>query len=51
MEGVNNMVECAFNCIETFIGVPKALVDGGMGELFHAYAEMIWNLMGWSSGD
>jgi len=46
-EGVNNMVECAFDCIETFIGVPVAFAKGGMGKLFHAYAEMIWNLMGY----
>jgi len=40
-------MECTFSCIETFIGVPKAFVTKGIGEFFHANAEMIWKLMGW----
>jgi len=40
-------MEITFDCIETFIGVPVAFVDGALGEFFHAYAEEIWKLMGW----
>ena len=40
-------MEIAFDCIETFVGVPESFVKGGIGEFFHAYAEMIWKLLGW----
>ena len=40
-------MEIAFDCIETFVGVPVSFVKGGIGEFFHANAEMIWKLMGW----
>ena len=40
-------MDIAFDCIETLVGVPKAFVTGGIGEFFHANAEMIWKLMGW----
>ena len=41
------MAECTFSCIETFVAVPVSFVKGGIGEFFHANAEMIWKLMGW----
>ena len=40
------MASITLDCIETFVGVPEAFVDGGLGEFFHAHVEMIWNLMG-----
>ena len=40
-------MEITFDCIEMFVNVPEAFVDGGVGEFFHAYAEMIWKLLGW----
>ena len=40
-------MECGFNCIEMFVAIPEAFVSGGIGEFFHANAEMIWKLMGY----
>jgi len=40
-------MECTVDCIQTFIGVPVSFVQEGIGEFFHANAELIWNLMGW----
>ena len=40
-------MECGFDCLETFVGVPESFVSGGIGEFFHANAEMIWKLMGY----
>jgi len=40
-------MEITLDCIETFVGVPSSFVEKGLGEFFHANAEMIWKLMGW----
>jgi hypothetical protein len=40
-------MEIAFDCIETFVGVPVSFVKGGIGDFFHANAGMIWKLMGY----